>query len=68
MMRECSSYKPSTGQVRFLLKWTFVDLEDSSDRQTAFGLLRAILGRKLVVPEVYDIMIRVQVRLKWLKC
>lgn len=40
--------------------WAFTDLEESATKQTAFGLLRAILGRKLVLPEVYDLMTRVQ--------
>jgi U3 small nucleolar RNA-associated protein 20 len=60
MIRECPSYSPSTDQVQYLLKWTFSDLEESADRQTAFALLRAVLARRLVVPEVYDVMKRVQ--------
>ena len=60
MIRECPSYSPATEQVQYLLKWTFADLEESADRQTAFALLRAVLARRLVVPEVYDVMKRVQ--------
>ena len=62
MLRECATYKPSTGSIRFLLKWGFGELEASADRTTAFGLLRAILARRIVVPEVYDVMERVQAR------
>jgi hypothetical protein len=42
--------------VQFLLKWLFSDrkADDSTDRGAAFALLRAILGRRLVVPEVGD--------------
>jgi len=35
-------------------------LEESAERQNAFSLLRAILTRKIVLPEVYDLMTRVQ--------
>jgi U3 small nucleolar RNA-associated protein 20 len=60
MLRRCEEYAPSQGQLRFLLGWAFTDLEESAERQTAFTLLRAILARKLVLPEVYDLMNRVQ--------
>jgi U3 small nucleolar RNA-associated protein 20 len=47
---------------RFLLGWLFSDrhADDSPGRQNAFALLRAVLGRKIVVPEVYDVMEWVQ--------
>jgi U3 small nucleolar RNA-associated protein 20 len=60
MLRRCERYAPSQAQLRFLLGWAFTDLEESAQRQTAFTLLRAILARKLVLPEVYDLMERVQ--------
>ncbi len=61
MLRDCPAYQPTTNQLRFLLRWTATDLDDISvDRQSALQLLRAVLGRKLVVPEVYDAMKRVQ--------
>ena len=34
--------------------------DDSPGRQNAFALLRAVLSRKIVVPEVYDVMEWVQ--------
>ncbi|GFH23333.1 uncharacterized protein HaLaN_20932, partial [Haematococcus lacustris] len=62
MLRECSTYQPSTSQLRHLLTWLFADrnADSSTDRGAAFALLRAVLGRRLVVPEVYDIMAWVQ--------
>lgn len=60
MLRRCEHYSPSQSQLRFLLGWAFADLEESAERQSAFVLLRAILARKLVLPEVYDLMNRVQ--------
>lgn len=45
-------------QVRFLLSWMFADrsADDSLERGSGFALLRSILTRRLVVPEVYDTM------------
>uniref|UniRef100_A0A7S3R808 U3 small nucleolar RNA-associated protein 20 domain-containing protein n=1 Tax=Dunaliella tertiolecta TaxID=3047 RepID=A0A7S3R808_DUNTE len=62
LLRQCSAYQPTTAQLRFLLSWLFSDrsAEDSSEVGPAFALLRAILGRRLVVPEVYDVMNWVQ--------
>ena len=52
--------QPTTGQLRFLLGWAFADVEAAANRVAAFGLLKAVIARKLVVPEVYDLMGRVQ--------
>lgn len=60
MLRQCDRWQPNPGQLRFLVTWAFADLEESAGRQNAFHLLRAILSRKLVLPEVYDLMNRVQ--------
>ncbi|KAL4434124.1 hypothetical protein ABPG75_000565 [Micractinium tetrahymenae] len=60
MLRQCERWQPGTSQLRFLVTWAFSDLEESAGRQNAFHLLKAILGRKLVLPEVYDLMNRVQ--------
>jgi len=38
----------------------FQDLDRNSTRNTAFSLLAAVLRRKLVVPEVYDLLERVR--------
>ncbi|KAL0018407.1 hypothetical protein WJX79_009395 [Trebouxia sp. C0005] len=60
LLRESDTYKPTNAQLRFLLTWAFGDMEEAANRQAGFGLLKAVLQRKLVVPEVYDIMTRVQ--------
>ena len=47
--------------AKFLLQWSFTDSEQSTgDKQGAFTLLRAILGRGIVLPEVYDLMDQIQ--------
>jgi U3 small nucleolar RNA-associated protein 20 len=60
MLRQCAAYSPQPPQLRFLLAWAFADLEGDSERHTAFALLRAILARRLALPEVYDLMAKVQ--------
>jgi hypothetical protein len=60
-LRQCQRWQPSPAQLRFLLTWAFTDLEEGGGGGHAFHLLRAILSRKLVLPEVYDLMNRVQV-------
>lgn len=56
----CAGRRPSTGQLRFLLGWAYADAAAAAARPAAFGLLRAVLARRLVLPEVYDLMARVQ--------
>ena len=40
MLRQCERWKPSSGQLRFLVTWAFGDLEESAGRQNAFHLLK----------------------------
>lgn len=67
LLRECPSYSPSGPQLRFLLRWVAADLAapgaaaaGGGEGGAAFQLLRAVLGRRLMAPEVYDAMDRVQ--------
>lgn len=46
-------------QVRVLLSFIMADLENLDKQSFAFGVLKAVLARKLLVPELYDIMDRV---------
>ncbi|GIL61502.1 hypothetical protein Vafri_15933, partial [Volvox africanus] len=60
LLRDCEAYQPTTAQVQYLLRWAFEDLGEAGAQPTAFALLRALLSRRVVVPEVYDVMDRVQ--------
>ncbi|KAK9863125.1 hypothetical protein WJX84_001609, partial [Apatococcus fuscideae] len=60
LLRGCPDYQPPQGDLRFLLTWAFGDLAAAAHRATPFAFLKAILGRRLVVPEVYDLMGRVE--------
>ena len=47
-------------QLRFLLQWGLENLEEAALHTGAITLLRAIIGRRIVVPEVYDVITRLQ--------
>lgn len=47
-------------QLSFLVQWGFGELEVAAVQTGAFTLLRAILGRGIVLPEVYDVITRIQ--------
>lgn len=40
----------------YLLELLSPDVEDPSRQSTVFSILRAIIGRKFIVPEIYDLM------------
>uniref|UniRef100_A0A672UNL4 UTP20 small subunit processome component n=1 Tax=Strigops habroptila TaxID=2489341 RepID=A0A672UNL4_STRHB len=46
-------------QLQVLLGFAEEDIYDSSRQTTAFGLLKAILSRKLIVPEIDDVLKKV---------
>jgi len=60
LLRNCPLYAPSEPQIQRLIPVVFGEIEDAvAQRATSFGLLKAIVARRLVVPEVYDLMERV---------
>ncbi|CAI7793586.1 unnamed protein product [Closterium sp. NIES-54] len=64
LLERCPEVRVGEEQVRALLgSAVFTDLELPSTRTTAFAVLRALLRRRVVVPEVYDAMGRVQLLL-----
>ena len=50
----------SAAQLSYLVQWGFADLEEASGHMGTFALLRAILRRRIVLPEVYDVVVRIQ--------
>lgn len=40
LMRQSETYKPSSAQLRFLLTWTFADVEEAAASHAAFTLLK----------------------------
>ena len=59
LIRHCKTAKLTNEQLRLLLLFpVFSDLE-STTGSTALSLLKAVVSRKLLVPELYDMMTRV---------
>ncbi|PWN47862.1 hypothetical protein IE53DRAFT_334725 [Violaceomyces palustris] len=59
ILRDCPSAEMKEEQLVQLLKLILPDLEEPVVQSTLFGLLRAIVGRRFVVPEIYDVMDKV---------
>ncbi|XP_024150464.1 small subunit processome component 20 homolog [Oryzias melastigma] len=59
LVKNVKSNKISETQLQVLLGYAEEDIYDQSRQATAFGLLKAILSRKLVVPEMEDVLKKV---------
>jgi U3 small nucleolar RNA-associated protein 20 len=53
-------HKLEDEQLRALLLYCEQDLDDHSRQATAFSLLKAVVGRKLMLPEMHDVMAKVE--------
>jgi U3 small nucleolar RNA-associated protein 20 len=56
MIRDCPSTVVKEKDLIYLLELLSPDLEDLARQSSVFTMLRAIVSRKFVVPEIYDIM------------
>ncbi|CAK6949748.1 small subunit processome component 20 homolog [Scomber scombrus] len=59
LVKNVKSNKISETQLQVLLGYAEEDIYDQSRQATAFGLLKAILSRKLIVPEMEQLMKKV---------
>ncbi|XP_034530006.1 small subunit processome component 20 homolog [Notolabrus celidotus] len=59
LVKNVKSSKVSETQLQVLLGYAEEDIYDQSRQATAFGLLKAILSRKLVVPEMEEVLKKV---------
>ncbi|ERE90078.1 putative small subunit processome component 20 like protein [Cricetulus griseus] len=59
VVKKVKSYQITEKQLQVLLAYAEEDIYDTTRQATAFGLLKAILSRKLLVPEIDDIMRKV---------
>ncbi|XP_041833171.1 small subunit processome component 20 homolog [Melanotaenia boesemani] len=59
LVKNIKSNKISETQLQVLLGYAEEDIYDQSRQATAFGLLKAILSRKLVVPEMEEVLKKV---------
>ena len=59
IIRDCKSSTLTDGQLKYILECIAPDMEESDRQSAIFAILRAIVSRKFVVPEIYDLMDRV---------
>uniref|UniRef100_A0A8D0C7S2 UTP20 small subunit processome component n=1 Tax=Scleropages formosus TaxID=113540 RepID=A0A8D0C7S2_SCLFO len=59
LVKSVNKHKISEKQLQVLLGYAEEDIYDQTRQSTAFGLLKAILSRKLVVPEMEDVLKKV---------
>ncbi|WVR04081.1 hypothetical protein IAU60_001080 [Kwoniella sp. DSM 27419] len=59
ILRDLKTSQVTETQLRFLLEVISPDLEEPDRQSAIFTILRSIIGRKFVVPEIYDLMERV---------
>lgn len=59
ILRDCAAAQVKEKDLIYLLELASPDLEETSRQGPAFAILRAIIARKFVVPEIYDIMDKV---------
>ncbi|RKP06477.1 hypothetical protein THASP1DRAFT_18449, partial [Thamnocephalis sphaerospora] len=56
VIRQCQQVTVTEAQLTFLVNLIRPDLEETEKQAVTFSLVRAIIGRKFVAPEVYDLM------------
>ena len=59
ILRDCETAQVKEKDLIYLLELASPDLEETSRQGPAFAMLRAIIARKFVVPEMYDVMDKV---------
>ena len=59
IMRDCSTAQVKETDLVYILELLSPDLEEPSRQAAVFAMLRAIVARKFVVPEIYDVMDKV---------
>ncbi|WWC98879.1 hypothetical protein V866_005773 [Kwoniella sp. B9012] len=59
ILRDCKSSEVTETQLKYLLEVISPDLEEPDRQSAIFTILRSIITRKFVVPEIYDLMERV---------
>ncbi|WFC95922.1 U3 snoRNP protein [Malassezia brasiliensis] len=59
MLRDCKTVPPQEQQLTELLRLVAPDVDDPDVGAVVFALLRAVVSRAFVVPEIYDVMDRI---------
>ena len=56
ILRDCKASTLTDTQLRYILEIISPDLEETDRQASIFSILRSIVSRKFVVPEIYDLM------------
>ncbi|EJT46124.1 hypothetical protein A1Q1_05335 [Trichosporon asahii var. asahii CBS 2479] len=59
LIRDCKATQVSDSQLKYLIEVISPDLEEHERQASIFTVLRAVVSRRFVVPEIYDLMDRV---------
>lgn len=59
ILRKREEYRLTEPQLRVLLSFVRADLEEKDHQNATYALLKSIIASRLVIPEVYDVMLRV---------
>ncbi|RZB39164.1 small subunit processome component 20 -like, partial [Asbolus verrucosus] len=59
LVRDVKHHTIDADQLKMLLLYAEQDIHDHDRQATAFNLLKAIISRKLIVPEIHDVMQKV---------
>ncbi|KOC63433.1 Small subunit processome component 20 like protein [Habropoda laboriosa] len=59
IVRDVKNYTITTDQLKALIMYAEQDMHDTDKRATAFGLLKSIIARKMILPEMYLVMEKV---------
>jgi len=59
LLRNCKDSQFTEAQLKYLLEVISPDLEQPDRQSAIFTILRAVVARRFVVPEIYDLMDRV---------
>lgn len=56
ILRDCKDAQLTDSQLRYLLSVISPDLEETDRQAAIFAVLRSVITKKMVVPEIYDLM------------
>ncbi|KAK0177605.1 hypothetical protein PV328_001642 [Microctonus aethiopoides] len=59
LVRDVKHFEMTRDQTKALILYAEQDLHDSERQATAFNLIKAIIGRKIVLPEIHGVMNKV---------
>ena len=59
LVKDIKYHTIDSEQLKVLLLYVEQDMHDHDRQATAFGLLKAIISRKLIIPEIHDVMVKI---------